>query len=383
MPWKVTDPMDQRAQFITLHREGLYSMAELCDRFAISRKTGYKWLTRYQQGGLDALRDQSRAHHSVPHVTAQEMQDLLLHARRAHPTWGPKKVLAALRARQPGIELPAPSTVGQLFTRHGLTETRARRRRHDHPGASTLTAEAANAVWSAVRLQGPVPHQRRPPVLPADGHGQLQPVPDRLPRPALGQAGGRLPGPHAPVSGTRSAQAIRTDNGNPFASSALCGLSRLNVWWIKLGIQHQRIAPGCPQQNGRHERMHRTMKRETARPPAADHPAQQARFDGWRAEFNTERPHEAIGQRTPASVYVPSARPWPAVLPAPEYAGHLLVRRVSKAGTFRFQCRQLFLSDTLMDEEVALEEVDDGVWSILFYGVLIARLDERDWRISG
>ena len=179
MPWKVTDPMDQRAQFVALHREGLYSMAELCGRFAVSRKTGYKWLARYEQGGLEALRDQSRAHHSVPHVTAQEVQDLLLDARRAHPTWGPRKVLAALRARQPGMSLPAPSTAGELFTRHGLTETRAPaqetrppRRVHPRGGGPQRRLER--------RLQGPVPHRRRAAVLPADGHGQLQPLPARL-----------------------------------------------------------------------------------------------------------------------------------------------------------------------------------------------------------
>ena len=129
--------------------------------------------------------------------------------------------------------------------------------------------------------------------------------------------------------------------------------------------------------------MHRTLKRETARPPQADHPAQQQRFDGWRREFNQERPHEAIGMVTPASLYVPSPRPLPAVIPGPQYPGHLLVRRVSKAGTFRFSGRQLFVSDTLMEEDIALEEVNDGVWSILFYDTLIARMDERNLRISG
>jgi putative transposase len=382
MPWKVTDPMDQRAQFITLHREGLYTMAELCRRFAVSRKTGYKWLGRYEEGGLAGLQGRSHATRACPHVTDQEVQGLLLDTRRAHPTWGPRKVLAALHSRLPEMGLPAPSTVGDLFTRHGLTEPRARRRRHDHPGASTLKADAPNAVWSA-DFKGQFPTR----------DGQLcypLTVTDNFSRYLLGCHGlpsvkqeGVFPAITRLFQEYGLPQAIRTDNGNPFASSALCGLSRLNVWWLKLGIQHQRIAPGCPQQNGRHERMHRTLKKETARPPQTDHSSQQARFDAWREEFNHERPHEAIGMVTPASLYAASPRLFPATIPAPQYPGHMEVRRVSRAGTFRFRKHQLFLSDTLMEEDVALEEVDDGIWSILFYDVLIARLDERDYKISG
>ena len=161
--------------------------------------------------------------------------------------------------------------------------------------------------------------------------------------------------------------AIRTDNGVPFATQALCGLSLLNAWWTKLGIEHDPIEPGRPDQNGRHERMHRTLKAETARPPRRDSEAQQGHFDAWRREFNWERPHEALAQRTPGSVYVASPRPMPPSVPLPEYAGHLEVRRVSRAGTFRFHKRQLYLSDSLIGEDIALEEVADGVWSIYFY----------------
>jgi putative transposase len=382
MPWKVTEPMTERARFITLHAEGLYAMTELCRRFAVSKKTGYKWLARYEQDGLEGLRDHSRAHRAVPHMTPRDVQDLLLEARRAHPHWGPRKVLAVLAARHPEIALPAASTAGELFTRHGLTEPRPRRRRHEHPGASTLKADAPNDVWSA-DFKGQFP----------TGDGALcypLTVTDNFSRFLLGcqalpsvKQEGVFPIFTRLFQEYGLPQAIRTDNGSPFATGALGGLSRLNVWWLKLGIRHQRIAPGCPQQNGRHERMHRTLKKETARPPAADHSAQQEHFGGWQHEFNFVRPHEAIGMATPASLYVPSPRPFPSVIPGPQYAGHLEVRRVSKAGTFRFRAHQLFLSDTLMEEEIALEEVDDGVWSILFYDTLIARLDERDYRVRG
>ena len=176
-------------------------------------------------------------------------------------------------------------------------------------------------------------------------------------------------------------QAVRTDNGNPFATQALCGLSKLSVWWIKLGIGHQRIEPGQPQQNGRHERMHRTLKAETARPPEQNMACQQECFNRWRSEFNEERPHEALDGSTPGSAYRPSERAMPLALPKPEYPAHLEVRRVSRCGTFRHQSRQLFLSQALNEEYIALEETGDGVWSLYFYDVLLARLDERDFKL--
>jgi putative transposase len=176
-------------------------------------------------------------------------------------------------------------------------------------------------------------------------------------------------------------EAICTDNGAPFATPAFCGLSKLSVWWIKLGIRHQRIAPGRPEQNGAHERMRRTLKGEATRPPERHQSAQQARFDRFCREYNEERPPEALDFRTPATVYRPSTRPMPARLPEPVYPGYYLVRRVSNAGTFRFQKRQLCISDMLLQEDIALEEIADGLWSIYFYDVLLARLNERDFKL--
>jgi putative transposase len=175
--------------------------------------------------------------------------------------------------------------------------------------------------------------------------------------------------------------AIRTDNGAPFATPAFCGLSKLSVWWITLGIRHQRIDPGRPEQNGRHERRHRTRKAEAPRPPEPHQSAQQARFERFCREYNEARPHDALHYCTPVSLSQPSARPMPAKLPAPAYPGHDLVRRVSNAGTFRFQTRQLVMSDTLLQEDIALEESADGIWSISFYDVLLARLNERDFKL--
>jgi putative transposase len=380
MPWKETDPMTERLQFIATYLSQVYSMTELCERFGIRRNTGYQWVRRYTAQGLAGLQEQSRAPPRCPHRMSEEVEAVLLEAKQAHPHWGPRKILPYLARRQPDLGLPAPSTAGELFQRAGLSQARNRRRGHRHPGASPRRAEVPNAVWTA-DFKG----QFRTgdgcycyPLTVADAYSrclfscsarlstkqvEARPIFERL----FQDYG--LP------------DAIRTDNGAPFATPAFCGLSRLSVWWIKLGIRHQRIEPGRPEQNGAHERMHRTLKAEATRPPEPNQAAQQARFDRFCREYNAERPHEALNYNTPASLYRPSARPMPAKRPAPTYPGHYLVPRVSNAGTFRFQTRQLFISDTLLQEDSALEETADGLWSIYFYDVLLARLDERDFKL--
>jgi transposase InsO family protein len=177
--------------------------------------------------------------------------------------------------------------------------------------------------------------------------------------------------------------AIRSDNGVPFATTGIHGLSQLNVWWMRLGIQHQRIQPGCPQQNGAHERMHKTLKRAAIRPPRATCAAQQRKFDAFRHEFNTERPHDYLEGKTPASQYNASPRAFPKQLPPQEYAGHYIVKKITTGGTFRFHNRLLFIANALTHHHIGLEETDDGIWSIFFNTVLIAKLDERDYIIRG
>jgi hypothetical protein len=199
-----------------------------------------------------------------------------------------------------------------------------------------------------------------------------------LPRAPFGRKCRLPPGVHPPLSGTRPTWRHPHGQRRPFATLAPGGLSQLSIWWIKLGIVHQRITPAHPEQNGRHERMHRTLKREAVRHPEADLATQQVRFDRFQTEYNAERPHEALEYATPASLYTASSRPYPNTLPEPNYPGHFQKRWVSKAGTFRFrQGRQLFLSNALIHEWIGLEEVEEGIWSIYFYDVLIARFDER------
>ena len=177
--------------------------------------------------------------------------------------------------------------------------------------------------------------------------------------------------------------AIRTDNGAPFASTGIHGLSPLNVWWMRLGIIHQRITPASPQENGQHERMHRELKRETARPAAGTSKAQQRRFDAFRRRYNDERPHEGIGDCTPTSLWMPSTRNYPERIALPDYPAHMEVRRVSTAGTFRLHSQQPFLSQTLKGEDIGLEEVGDGIWNIVYYRTLLGKIDERGLLITG
>jgi putative transposase len=380
MPWMETSPVEQREQFIRDHRVALYTMRELCARYAVSRKTGYKWLTRFDEAGRRGLQDRSRAPHQCPHRIAAEVAAVICAARRQHPSWGPAKLLAWLRPRYPALDLPAISTAGDLLARRGLVKKRRRRRHYQHPGVVPPTTTQPNDLWTA-DFKG---HFRTRdgiycyPLTIADQHtryllachgllstkGQgVRPVFDRLFR----EYG--LPG------------AIRTDNGVPFATCGIHGLSQLNVWWLHLGIQHQRILPASPQQNGAHERMHKTLKGEAIRPPRSTLVTQQRAFNDFRRLYNDERPHEALHDRTPASLYRPSRREYSGTLPPVEYPGHFIVKRVTNAGTIRLRKRLLFLANALKQHPVGLEEIADGVWSIHFCRVLLGRVDERDYII--
>ena len=376
MPWLETVPVEERERFIDDHRLGLYDMTELCARYAISRKTGYKWLTRDDAGGRPALRDRSRAPHHCPHKIADTVAQLLLTARHRHPDWGPEKLMQWLAPRHPAVAWPAISTAGDLLARHQLVKKRRRRRPPYHPGVVPPTTLAPNDLW-ATDFKG----QFRTgdsiycyPLTVTDQHTRfllachgllstrgtgVRPIFDRLFR----EYG--LP------------RAMRTDNGVPFASTSLHGLTALNVWWLRLGIQHQRILPAHPQQNGAHERMHKTLKQGAIRPPRATLTVQQRAFNRFRQEYNQERPHQFLRGRTPSALYRPSPRVYTGVLPTLAYPHHFIVKRVTNAGTIRFKTRLLYVSTALKAHRIGLEEVDDGIWSLYFCDVLLGRIDER------
>jgi putative transposase len=377
MPWMETSPVEQRQRFIEDHRLGLYAMSELCERYGISRKTGYKWLDRFEESGRTGLKDKSRAPHHCPHRMAPEAARLICAARSQHPGWGPGKLLDWLRPRHTGVEWPAVSTAGDLLARRGMVKKRRRRRHYQHPGTVPAVAAHPNDLWTA-DFKG---HFRTRdglycyPLTIADLHSRcLLACHGLLSTRTLGV----LPIFERLFREFGLPRAIRTDNGVPFATNSIHGLSQLNVWWLRLGIQHQRILPGQPQQNGAHERMHRTLKNETARPPKANLSAQQRCFHHFQRLYNEERPHQALEGKTPASFYRGSDRPYPKKLPPIEYPGHFIVKRVTNAGTFRFKKRLIFIANPLKQLTVGLEEVNDGIWSIHFCNVLLGRLDERD-----
>jgi putative transposase len=376
-----TNATVERGQFVRDFESGHWSMTELCERYGITRPTGYKWLARHRDHGEAGLQERSRAPQHCPHQMSDHVAALLVATRRQYG-WGAKKLLMILRTRHPDLALPVRSTVNALLEREQLLRKHRRRRKWTHPGAPTVQTARPNQVWPAdfkghfktgdARYCYPLTvtdHFSRALLV---CHG-LASVKTALAQPvfrALFRAAG-LP------------DAIRTDNGSPFASTGLHGLAPLNVWWMQLGIVHQRILPASPQQNGQHERMHRELKRETARPPAGSCRAQQRRFEAFRRRYNDERPHEGIGDRTPASLWTPSTRVYPERLIPPAYPATMEVRRVTSNGTFRLHGQMIFLSHPLRGADIGLEEVGDGVWNIVYYRTLLGKIDERTWRITG
>ena len=383
MPWKEELPMDQKIRFIGDYLNRYFPFTELCDRFGISRKTGYKWINRYQESGLpDSVLERSRRPHHFPSQTRETIVAALLAVRDKHPFWGPKKLLWRVELDHPEWDnLPALSTVSLILKRNGLTPKHRKRVRRSHPGKPMTVITQANQVWT-VDFKGQFKTGNGRycyPLTVADGFSRH-----------IFACEGMLSPSHNPVKQVFKRlfreyglpERIRSDNGNPFASVALGRLSRLSVWWIHLGILPELIEPGCPQQNGRHERMHKTLKYETTIPPAANLKMQQHRFDAFLYEFNHERPHEALGMKLPSEVHTRSSRPFPTRLPQIDYPAHFEVRRVSRNSGFRWKSKYVSASHVLIDEYVGLEEIDNGVWEVYFGPIWLGRLDEKVMKIQ-
>jgi len=350
-------------------------MAELCRYYGVSRVTGYKWLERYETGGLEGLRDLSRAPHCHPNEVPDEMEELVIALREQHPSWGAPKIRERIERDHAQLALPAESTIGAILKRNGLTVAPKRRPRSRPSSEPLAHAAASNQVWSAdfkgwFRTQDGT---RIDPLTISDNYSrylfrcQSVAAPDTSHSKPVFEAAFRefgLP------------QRIRTDNGAPFGSNGESGLTGLSAWWIKLGILPERIAAGKPQQNGRHERMHRTLKQETASPPAANRRRQQERFDRFRQEYNEQRPHQALGQQTPDSYYEPSPRPYPERLQEAEYPLHWQVRRVSPGGQMRWAKAYVFLAHALEGEPVGLEPIDDRLWRVWFHSYEVGFFEE-------
>lgn len=381
MPWSQTSPMQQRTLFIADHLRGTRSITELCAEYRISRKTAYKWIDRFIRHGPAGLEDESRRPRHSPMRTAPEVVSAILELRQRHPTWGARKILHVLHGRHPQWSLPHRATGHDILKRHGLVRKHPKRRKIGHPGKPTSLILAPNQVWCAdfkgqFRMGN---GQYCYPLTVTDGFSRFllecrglhstAVVPSKAVFQRIFKEYG-LP------------QKIRSDNGVPFATNSLARLSALSAWWIRLGVMPELIEPGKPQQNGRHERMHRTLKAEATRPPASGFIAQQRKFDQFRHEFNYDRPHEALDMQTPASVYEPSPRPMPDKLPALEYPDRYEVRLVSANGGIRWHHDWINVSITCAGEYVGFEEIDDGIWNVYFGKLKLGRLLEKHMRIE-
>lgn len=367
--------MDERCLFISHYRRDEWSVAELCRRFGVSRKTGYKWIARYEEEGFVGLSDRSHAPHAYPHRVDATKAKEILKVRVRYPTWGPRKVRAFLLDHHPADAWPAASTIGALFTAEGLTVSRKKRRRVPL-SAPFADCNEANDVWS-VDFKGWFRTQdgeRCDPLTLSDAHSRFLLRCQALERT---DAGSVWPIIDAAFREYGMPLRMRSDNGPPFASCAAGGLSHLAVKLIKAGVTPERIEPGKPQQNGRHERMHLTLKRETAKPAAATRRSQQRAFDRFRRIYNEERPHEALGQTPPIRHYAPSPRRYTGRLREPDYPTGFTIRRVKRNGEIKWRGELLFLSQVLAHEPVGCEELDSGSWCVHYGPIVLGLIDRR------
>ena len=381
MNWKVTCTMGERTAFIEAWLSRRFTTTELCVRFGISRKTGHKWINRFKALGMTGLEDDSRARHSQSHQTADAVVTRILELKNQYPDWGPVTIRSSLYREDPGAHWPAASTVGEILKAHGLVKRRRPRRKTPPQTQPLGHALGPNEVWSAdfkgqFRL----------------GNGQLcypLTITDNYSRLLITCQGLASPKLEPSIALYRQAfrdyglpRAIRTDNGWPFAMTTLGGLTPLSIWLIKLGVYPERIASGNPQQNGRHERMHRTLKAATAKPPREDMQAQQRAFDRFMREYNHERPHQSLGLGIcPVDVHTHSPRMLPEVLPEIEYPSGYAVRKVKHGGYIKLHGEPIYTTRQLVGEYIGLEPLEFDRWQLYFGGVCLGVVDERRGRV--
>jgi transposase InsO family protein len=369
VPWNERNALDERKSFIEKWHKRRDSFAELCRQFGVARKTGYKWVERFKQGGWPELEDGNRAPRNSPQALAEAQAEEIIESRQQHPNWGARKIREYLKRDKPGQPWPAASTIHALLHRQGLVADRKKRRKTPPYTQPLEHAEAPNQVWCAdfkgwFRCGDGV---RCDPLTITDAHSRYL---------LRCRAVSKADGVHARAVFEAVfrqygvPEAIRTDNGAPFASPAPGGLSRLSMWWLQLGIRHERIDAGHPEQNGRHERMHRTLKAETANPPSVNLRQQQIAFHRFEQEYNYVRPHEALSYQTPSQLYVASAREYPRRLPELEYPCGVYLRRISQQGSLKWKTKRTFISEVLARQTVGLLEVDDDLYEV-YYGPLL------------
>ena len=369
--------MEERFRWMREREEGGASLAELCRKYGISRKTAYKWLRRYEEQGLVGLQDRESPPHQPANKISEEVERSLVELRIGHRTWGPKKLLGWMERNRPGQSWPALSTIGLILWRNNLSRGKAARQRCDVPKQPLAHATSPNDVW-CIDFKGWFvcgDKKRCDPLTVTDAFSRYL---------FCCQAMERTDGPHTQkvmielFRHNGLPDRIRSDNGTPFSANG--GLSVLSVWWLRLGILPERIDPGKPQQNGRHERMHRTLKQETAQPPADTILQQQKRFDRFLEEYNGERPHEALQQSPPADHYVRSPRRYPEQLPEMVYPDGFQVRIADQNGKIRWLKARCKLGTALANQAIGVQTVADGLNHLWFGRQLLGVLDERRHR---
>ena len=383
MPWKESSVMSERIKMILEDVDGLRgSKADLARRYGVSRKTLHKWLQRFKEGSWDGLKDLSRAPHSHPNAIEPQIVATILEFKRRYPFWGAPKLRQKLFDRY-GEDTPAESTISTVLKRQGLTRPLEHSRRATPSTQPLSHAVNPNDLWT-VDFKGDFAlgdGTRCVPLTICDACSRYFLEIKGYPRLAKGH---QVQQAFIPIFREHGLpQAIRNDNGAPFASHGLGGLTQLSVWWVRLGIRLERIEPAHPEQNGRHERAHRTLKEQTASPSAQNLAAQQEAFVHFAREFNWERPHEALGQKTPASIYQPSPRPYLERLPEPrEYPSDWLRRRVSPCGRTKWNGVLVPVTLALRGEDIGFQPVGDGLWAVYFEHLHLGIFDERKKRIK-
>jgi putative transposase len=368
--------MDERTRFIGRLIDG-ERMSDLCREFGISRKTGHKFRSRYIAYGVRGLSNESRRPAYHPHRTPKEIEDLIINLRKAKPTWGPKKLKARLESKHPGLQIPASSTIGEVLKRYNIPLHKKRRKRHVYHPTGLRESFSPNDIW-CVDFKGQFRLGNRKYCYPLT-------ISDHYSRYLLGCEALESTGIEGSMSVFENIfseyglpKVIRSDNGVPFAARSINGWSKMSVWWLRLGIELERIEPGHPEQNGRHERMHWTLKQEATRPSSLNSLKQQERFDDFRDEYNNERPHEALQMKTPSSVYKPSEHEYPKTLVDLDYPLHDHVCEVHAGGSlFLPRKKQFYLSSSLIGEKVGLREVKPQLWLVTFLNYDLGFYDEN------
>ena len=374
MPWEQTSAMDQRVQFIADWLSDDYCKIELCVAYGISRPTADKWIKRYQQGGVKALEERSHAAHSHPNATPNQIREMIIETKLSRQSWGPKKVLDYLREKKPQWDWPADSTAGEILKRAGLVKRR-RHRSHVTPYSEPFGAcQGPNQIWSAdFKGDFVLGNSRRCyPLTLSDNFSRYLLLCRALEHPSYEAV---RPWFEWAFREYGLPEAIRSDNGAPFASLAVGGVSQLSKWWIQLGIRPERIEPGKPSQNGRHERMHRTLKHDV--PPQPTHKRQQHCFDLFLEQYDWQRSHEALGRKTPGSVYCVSPRRYPGKIPPVDYDAGIIVRRVRYNGEIKWHGDLIYVSQVLAHEPLGLKQIDEEQWEVRYSFHLLGIVDQR------